>query len=43
MDDQWLVVELGYPEPAAACQLLQFGTDVEVLGPPAPSRRSPVP
>lgn len=34
-DDPWLVVELGYPEPAAACQLLQFGTDVEVLGPPA--------
>ncbi len=33
-DDTWLTVELEYPVPAAACQLLQFGTDVEVLGPP---------
>ncbi|MFI6415717.1 helix-turn-helix transcriptional regulator [Streptomyces sp. NPDC050585] len=33
-EDAWLVVELDYPVPAAACQLLQFGTDVEVLEPP---------
>ena len=33
-DDTWLTVELEYPVPAAVCQLLQFGTDVEVLGPP---------
>ncbi|GAA2424478.1 helix-turn-helix transcriptional regulator [Streptomyces glaucus] len=32
--DAWLTVELEYPVPAAVCQLLQFGTDVEVLGPP---------
>ncbi|MBT2507483.1 YafY family transcriptional regulator [Streptomyces sp. ISL-98] len=32
--DGWLTVELTYPVPAAVCQLLQFGTDVEVLGPP---------
>ncbi|MFE0178612.1 helix-turn-helix transcriptional regulator [Streptomyces sp. NPDC059002] len=30
----WQTVELTYPEPRAACQLLQFGTDVEVLEPP---------
>ncbi|AXE84126.1 WYL domain-containing protein [Streptomyces sp. Go-475] len=33
-DDEWLIVELDYPVPAAVCQLLQFGTDVEVLDPP---------
>ncbi|MDK1471921.1 WYL domain-containing protein [Streptomyces sp. 549] len=33
-DDAWLTVELEYPVPVAARQLLQFGTDVEVLGPP---------
>ncbi|KUH39563.1 MULTISPECIES: helix-turn-helix transcriptional regulator [Streptomyces] len=32
--DTWLTVELEYPVPAAVRQLLQFGTDVEVLGPP---------
>lgn len=42
-DETWLTVELEYPVPAAVCQLLQLGTDVEVLGPPRPSRRSPVP
>ncbi|MFG3392364.1 helix-turn-helix transcriptional regulator [Streptomyces parvus] len=32
--DDWRTVELEYPVPAAVRQLLQFGTDVEVLGPP---------
>ncbi|CAL9325366.1 hypothetical protein SUDANB51_00973 [Streptomyces sp. enrichment culture] len=30
----WVTVELEYPVPVAVCQLLQFGTDVEVLDPP---------
>ncbi|MEU0723920.1 WYL domain-containing protein [Streptomyces sp. NPDC006140] len=33
-DDEWLIVELDYPVPAAVCRLLLFGTDVEVLDPP---------
>ncbi|MEU7580043.1 YafY family protein [Streptomyces sp. NPDC041068] len=32
--DEWVTAELRYPVPAAVCQLLQFGTDVEVLEPP---------
>ncbi|MFD7548781.1 helix-turn-helix transcriptional regulator [Streptomyces sp. NPDC059816] len=32
--DEWLTAELDYPVPAAVCQLLQFGTDVEVIFPP---------
>lgn len=32
--DEWLTAELDYPVPAAVCQLLQFGTDVEVVSPP---------
>ncbi len=32
--EAWLTAELDYPVPAAVCQLLQFGTDVEVLFPP---------
>lgn len=45
-DETWLTVELEYPVPASVCQLLQLGTDVEVLGPPRgrpgdlPCRRS---
>lgn len=27
-------VEMVYPVPLAVCQLLQFGTDVEVVEPP---------
>ncbi|WP_445401748.1 helix-turn-helix transcriptional regulator [Streptomyces sp. LE64] len=30
----WRTVVVEYPAPAAACQLLQFGTDVEVVDPP---------
>ncbi|WP_406299656.1 WYL domain-containing protein [Embleya sp. NBC_00888] len=33
-DDEWVTVELGYPALGAVRQLLQFGTDVEVLDPP---------
>ncbi|QKW50662.1 helix-turn-helix transcriptional regulator [Streptomyces buecherae] len=32
--DEWVTVEIGYPVAGAARQLLQFGTDVEVLDPP---------
>lgn len=32
--DEWVTVEIGYTVAGAARQLLQFGTDVEVLDPP---------
>ncbi|GAA4682092.1 helix-turn-helix transcriptional regulator [Streptomyces youssoufiensis] len=32
--DEWVTVEIGYTVVGAARQLLQFGTDVEVLDPP---------
>lgn len=32
--DEWVTVEVGYAEVGATRQLLQFGTDVEVLEPP---------
>ncbi|WEV27022.1 WYL domain-containing protein [Streptomyces sp. 71268] len=32
--DEWVTVEIGYTVASAARQLLQFGTDVEVLDPP---------
>ncbi|MFY1675582.1 helix-turn-helix transcriptional regulator [Streptomyces sp. WMMC905] len=37
-DGSWRTVELEYPVPAAVRQLLQFGMDVEVLGPPGAVR-----
>ncbi|WP_406279003.1 helix-turn-helix transcriptional regulator [Embleya sp. NBC_00896] len=37
-DAEWVTVELGYPALGAVRQLLQFGTDVEVLDPPEARR-----
>jgi hypothetical protein len=36
--EDWAVLELAYPVLPAVRQLLQFGDDLEVLGPPAARR-----
>ncbi|MFE1024580.1 WYL domain-containing protein [Streptomyces sp. NPDC058818] len=32
--DEWLRVEVVHPVVEAACHLLQFGTDVQIVAPP---------